>query len=434
MKRNFVLLYYPLLHENNDGYHWFPFSLMPLAQSLRKAGYEVRIIDRRIDDNVFPIQASEMDQVLFAGISAMSGYQIADGLKIADMVRKTLPNVPIVWGGWHSTILPEETVEHDLVDYVIAGRAEKTIVEFANAARDQSEMDIKGLAFKTEGTSKFTGYKKTEPLADDAQKYGGYIDVNKYINQTTMALGYFSGHGCAYKCSFCSRHFMTNKYTPYDIEKVIDDLKYYKTKYGYKKIYFQDDNFFNSKDRALSIATAMVREKLDMEWGANIRADVIPKMKKDELSIFFKSGLSLLQIGVESADEELLAVAHKGINSADIEITNDIIRHYDIVLKMSYILGLPGDDCDKLRKTISQINRIKSKNSNAYAYACFYQPYPGTELYEKAIECGYPRLHGLEQWATVKPQSKIGNIPWLTNGEMNQYQEEFNSCGCFTTF
>lgn len=433
--KHLILLYYPLLSKDNNGYHWFPFSLLPLARSLDRAGYEVRIIDRRINNTFFSLSKSDADRVLFAGISAMSGYQILDGLNLASELKRIIPDIPIVWGGWHPTILPQETIEHDLVNYVITGRGERRIVEFADKLSSKADIfNIKGLAYKKNGQTFFTGYNENEPMEDDAQCYEKYINIKHYINEQTKALGYFSGHGCVYNCGFCSRHFMTNRFTPYAVEKVIDDLILLKNKYGYRRVHFQDDNFFNNKKRALLIAKLMIENKINMTWAANIRANVIQTMTKNDVETLVQSGMSLLSVGVESADKDLLTVVNKKTNPQDIEITNKIISQFGVVLKMSYILGLPGDNVQKLKKTIEQIKRIKLLNPNAYAFACFYQPYPGTPLYEESIKCGYNRLSGLEQWSRVVPQSELGVIPWLSKKEMYEYKEVYDSCGSFTKF
>ena len=252
MKNKKALLFYPLLSESTEerDFHWFPFSVLPLAQALSGAGYEPVIVDRRVKHKFPEDLNGYLDNVLFVGISAMSGYQVQDGLMIAERIRKYKPDLPIIWGGWHPTILPQETVNHPLVDIVVTGRGEESIVELANAIINKGSVDhIPGVAYKNNGLVTFTGYQKSLPLKDDAQQYDRFIDIELYINPKTKYLGYFSGHGCSFNCAFCSRHFMTNKYSPFPVDKVIDDIKYFVNKYGFKHVHFQDDNFFIDKKR-----------------------------------------------------------------------------------------------------------------------------------------------------------------------------------------
>ena len=141
-----------------------------------------------------------------------------------------------------------------------------------------------------------------------------------------------------------------------------------------------------------------------------------------------------LAIGAESADAELLKKINKGTEPADIERTINILDDYEIFPKITYIFGLPGDNIGKMRKTIKQAKYLKEINNKVICFACFFQPYPGTELYQEAIKCGYHKLSGLEQWATMNPQSQLGKIPWLSIDEMDQYKEEFNASDCFSAY
>jgi anaerobic magnesium-protoporphyrin IX monomethyl ester cyclase len=409
-------------------YHWFPFSVLPLAQSLSDNGYEPVIIDGRVMNSPADELKKHINDALFAGISAMSGYQVSDGLAMAGVVRDANPDIPIVWGGWHATILPEESASHPLVDIAVVGRGEGSVVEIADAISSGKDLSgIAGLAFEKDGSIRFTGYRKPSELRDDARRYEDYISIESYINPATMALGYFTGHGCVFKCGFCSRHFVTNRYSPYPVEKVIDDLKYFTDKYGFKRVHFHDDNLFLNRERVLEIANGMVSSGIDLSWWANVRADVLPRFSRDELKLLVRSGMHTLFIGTESASQELLDIMTKGIRHDDIFETNEVMKEYDVILQLSYMFGVPGDDIDKMRMTVEQVKKLKQDNQNIKVQTCFYQPYPGTSLYEKALEWGCPRLEGMEEWGRLEPQGVLGKIPWLSEKEMALYEKEFNS-------
>jgi len=427
--KNVIVLYYPLLNKTKEerNYHWFPYSVLPLAQSLEKAGYEPIIIDCRVENrNIYEVLDKHKERILFVGISAMSGYQITDGLRISKYVRKFNPNIPIVWGGWHPTILPEETAEHKLVDFVVAGRGEETVVELADGIKFNREFTgMKGVVYKNNSKIIFNGYKKPKNLTDDAQSYAKYINIKKYINPETKALGYFSGHGCVYKCSFCSRHFMTNKEYFYSIDKVIDDLKYYVKLYGFKHIHFQDDTLFINMKRIIELAKQIINKELKITWWANARANSFHKADKKDIDLLVDSGMRSLFVGVESASDDLLKLVNKGIKSCDILKMADYLKKWDISLFLSYILGLPGDNPDRIKKNTDQIKQLKKINSNIKIQICFYQPYPGTPLYPIALEWGCPKVKGLEKWGVMKSQGEMPDMPWLNKSQIKLYKKEY---------
>jgi len=426
-KKKIILCYPPLSRYRKERpYHWFPFSVLPLAQKLSEEGYQPIVIDYRVEPNPRQKLNRHLKDALLVGISSMSGYQIGAGLRIAEMVRESNPDIPIIWGGVHPTILPEETAIHPLVDVAVVGMGSQTISDIVNALRVKKNIEsIKGIAYKNGKTVTFTGHKEPSELIDDAQQYEKFVPVERYINPNTMWLGYFSGHGCAYRCGFCSRQFMRNKYATNPVEKVIDDIKYFVKNYGFKHIHFQDDNFFLDVKRVFQIAQGLISAKLKLTWWANVRADIIPKLSKDELELLIKSGMNSVFVGAESASQESLDLMKKDIRSDDVLKTNEILASHDILLDVSYIFGLPGDSLDKLRMTTKQIRTLKKVNKKISVQTCFYQPYPGTSLYDIALKWGYPRVEGLEQWGQLQQQIYLSKIPWLSNEEMKLYREEF---------
>lgn len=428
MNKAGVLLYYPRLNRfaRERDYHWFPYSVLPLAQTLAAGGFRPVIVDRRVEPDPDDQLAQQLQDAVFVGISAMSGYQIRDGLEVARRVRALRPDLPIVWGGWHPTILPEQTVRHPLVDLVVVGRAERRIVELGRRLVAHGPIDdLAGIARQHEANPVFTGYPPATPLEDDAQQYENFIPIASYINPSTRAVGYFSGHGCAFRCGFCSRHFMTNRYSPYPVEKVLADIRYFKNTYGLQRVHFQDDNLFLDPHRALAIAEALVASETSITWWANVRADVLPKLKPHERHLLVQSGMRTLFIGVESASQRLLDLMNKGIAADDILHTAQVMRESRTTLSLSYMFGVPGDDLDALRVTVDQVATLRDTYPNVQVQTCCYQPYPGTELYDLALAWGYPRLTELEQWGQLQPQSELGRIPWLTDAEMDAYRNLF---------
>jgi len=429
MSKGKIILCYPPLtkHSSERPYHWFPFSVLPLAQALLDKGYEPIVIDYRIEPNAHKKLLRHLKDVFLVGISSMSGYQIEAGLEIAKIARKNNPKIPIVWGGWHPTILPEETAAHPLVDIAVTGKGNEVIVNIADAIKTGGKIDqIKGVAYKDGKTITFNGYGESSRMIDDAQQYSKFVSVEAYINPNTMWLGYFSGYGCAFRCSFCSRHFMRNKYSTNPVDKVIDDIEYFVKNYGFKHVHFLDDNFFLDIKRVFEIAQRLIASKLKVTWWANVRADIIPKLSKEELNLLIRSGMNSLFVGAESASQELLDIMQKDIFPDDVMRTSDILKNYDISLSVSYIFGVPGDDIEKLRMTIKQIKTLKQTNKNITVEACSYQPYPGTALYDIALKHGYPEVKGLEGWGQLKQQSYLSKIPWLSDEEMKLYKKEFS--------
>src|SRR5664280_2963262 len=141
-----VLLVFPGRHRAPDPQ--VPLQLLHVASALQRAGYRPRIFDMRLAD----FHGLRIGDPVFVGITAMSGPQIRYGLEFARRVRAAKPAVPIVWGGVHPTLLPEQTAADPHVDVVVRGEAETVVGPLADALAAGAPLDsIRGLTFKTDG-------------------------------------------------------------------------------------------------------------------------------------------------------------------------------------------------------------------------------------------------------------------------------------------
>ena len=114
-----VILFYPRVQPKKH-HHELPLSVLALIPALQKKGYAVVLIDERIDRHALSTLERFLDDAVCVGISSMTGYQIQGGIAAAEVVRK-VSDIPIVWGGWHVSLLPEESVGSPYVDIVVRG-------------------------------------------------------------------------------------------------------------------------------------------------------------------------------------------------------------------------------------------------------------------------------------------------------------------------
>ena len=144
-EKEVVLVYPGKYREANPQ---IPLSLLHVASPLQREDYHVRIFDMRVEN----YEDLELGNPLFIGLSCMSGQQIRYGLKLARKVREQNPLCPIVWGGVHPTLLPEQRAACDLVDVVVRGEAESVIVNLARELSAHKQLQlVKGITYKAEG-------------------------------------------------------------------------------------------------------------------------------------------------------------------------------------------------------------------------------------------------------------------------------------------
>ena len=125
-----------------------PLGLLHVATPLIHEEYSVRILDMQVED----YREFDVGNPLFVGITCMSGLQIRFGIEFAKKIREENPSCPIVWGGVHPTLLPEQTAASPYVDVVVRGEGEATVTDLAQKlCAEQSISDVTGITYKSNG-------------------------------------------------------------------------------------------------------------------------------------------------------------------------------------------------------------------------------------------------------------------------------------------
>jgi radical SAM superfamily enzyme YgiQ (UPF0313 family) len=117
--RNKVLLLYPKFHKVDFDAKSYPLGILTIGTLLEKQGYQVKLIDFLVGSNPLDILKKELDEnVLCAGLSVMTP-QISSALEISQLIKNFDKNIPIVWGGIHPTLFPEQVIDNPLIDFSI---------------------------------------------------------------------------------------------------------------------------------------------------------------------------------------------------------------------------------------------------------------------------------------------------------------------------
>src|SRR3972149_11435472 len=105
------------INEALDIYYDLPLGLLQVGTLPKKEGYNVKIIDCILVKNFLDAIEYECRDAFIVGISVTSA-QVREAIKISDFIKERF-NVPIVWGGWHPTLFPEQTCADKSVDFVV---------------------------------------------------------------------------------------------------------------------------------------------------------------------------------------------------------------------------------------------------------------------------------------------------------------------------
>jgi radical SAM superfamily enzyme YgiQ (UPF0313 family) len=357
-----------------------------ILKSLTPDNIETTFYDERLE----PIPLDEKTDLVAMTVetyTARRAYQIA-----AEYRRR---GVPVVFGGYHPTFLPDEALLH--ADTVVRGDAEGVWRQILEDAQN-------GGMQKLYQSSEFPELANVFP---DRSIFKG----KKYA---PMALVQY-GRGCKFNCSFCSiRAFYGNNLRQRPVADVIEDIR----RSGRKHIFLVDDNIFVNEDKARELFKALI--PLKIKWSCQVSIDIA--RDQELVRLMAESGCISALIGFESLDPASLKEIKKGWNvkwqSYDDAI--EVFQSEGIMIYGTFVFGCENDTLENFDIAVDFAIRHRFILANFNPLT----PMPGAPLFDRMQREG--RLLHDRWW--LDPEFKYGDATMLP---MNMTAEELTRA-CFS--
>ena len=239
-----------------------PLGLLSLAGSLREAGYTPCIIDGALRPDYLRMIAEEVRECVCFGVSLLTGPMIRDAIEASLLVRQLRPDVPIVFGGWHPSLLTGETLREDFVDIVVRHQGERTLVEILDRLEAGKSLDlVQGCWFKRDGVVHQNPDRPAVPLAAVARPAYDLIDFDAYeVSSGKRKLPYATSTGCPYACNYCTDMvFYNRRFNAYDVDRVVSEVTGLVKQHRLQEVALVDSNFLVDVHRAVAIAQRVRR-------------------------------------------------------------------------------------------------------------------------------------------------------------------------------
>ncbi len=412
-----VLLVFPGKFKSPDPQ--VPLALLHIAASLKQEGFNVRIVDMRLED----YRNVPIGNPVFVGISCMSGLQIKYALEFAHHIRIHNPSCPLVWGGVHPTLLPEQTAVNDFVDVVVRGEGELIIKNLANAfVQNRPLDDVAGITYILNGAIKRNPDGKVIDL-DDIPVALPYelLQMDKYPSFRSGRFHVQTSRGCPHRCGFCYNSiFNKNRWRGKSAKRVLDEIEYILQKYPHIKIIDPiDDNVFVDECRVKEMCQGLIDRKLGVQWRANCRFDYLANYDKSFLELLVRSGCVELDFGGESGSDRLQQLICKDVTAEEMLQSVENLRRWapSIEPYVSWMSGLPGETDEDLAKTFDLMDKMHEVNPKTQHYGIFvYTPFPSTVMQYLPSEFTPPQT--LEEWGSIEVFHF--NPPWHSKAQIEK--------------
>ena len=399
-----------------------PLSLLSLASPLIEEGFRVSIVDGSVEPEYKRIVAREIKDAACLGISLLTGQMIRSAAEVARLVRKLRPALPIIFGGWHPSLLPAQTLNEHFVDIVVRAQGERTIVEIARLLSEGKPLDsVRGISLKRADGAHHNPDRPIENVNDLPTPAFDLGNFDAYEKGTGVRkLPYASSVGCPYACNYCTDQvFYKRRFNAYSAGRVVQEVTELVSRYRISEVAFLDSNFPVNIKRAVEIARGFLESKVRFRWTFQASTDLLCRMSDDEVRLLGESGVTHMGFGTESASQEVLALMNKKHQRID-EMYETARKSEQAGIRVTFnlILGYPGEtETDRL-VTFRIMSDIARKYSNVSFSPNIFTPYPGIPIWPELRLKGVHEPQSLEEWADVDLGSN--HLPWLQGEELHR--------------
>lgn len=397
-----------------------PLGILYIGTILKQNGYSVKIKDLMVDS--FTKEGfSKVLNDLKPKVIGLSTYNEAwKAHKIlSNIIKEILPNTKIIAGGAFASFCYEDILNQTPTDYILRGEGDYSFLKLVDCILHKSNDGIENVGGivlkKPDGTFYINGMPERIANLDELPfPDRDLIDRSQYLVPYTIS----TARGCPGDCIFCSsRSFWGKKVSLRSSKSVFDEVMYLYDKYKMDIFYIADDTFTASPKRVREFCNMLKDSKISFFWGCESRADVIT----DELmNLLSEAGCRKLQIGLESADNEILKKLKKKVTIEQIENGIRIAEKYGMHVSASFIIGHAFDTHETIKKTLDFAKYIQ-KEYGAYIMGSVNTPFPGTEQYENAEQLGIEILS--DDWNNYRLNCPIINTKNITRNELRNYYE-----------
>ncbi|MCD6384179.1 radical SAM protein [Candidatus Sumerlaeota bacterium] len=376
---NIYLRDYFCSHASKASYYWGPFDLIVLSGILKEhfslSALDAIILRSKPHQVLRYVKEQSPDAIIFL----TGAVSWVEDFRLLKQIAEQLNPRPVMVG--IGDILFAEGDEYlrkyEFLDAVITDFTSSEISDYLQGKRGE----FRTISYKANGkVVSATRLKRVDEFSLPLPRYE-LFPFKKYRIPHGIRIPYagiLTDYGCAYHCDYCIGGELGFRLR--NIDNTIEEMKYLKS-LGIKELWIKDLTFGVNKQRTLTLLERMLQEELNLSWVCLSRANVIDE---ERLKLMKRAGCHTIQMGVETASDELLSKYSKGINRDIVRRAMELCKKVNIRVLAHFMLGLPGDTEENIRRTIQYALELDPY----FASFNIVMPRMGTKFREKALKEG----------------------------------------------
>jgi len=383
-----------------------PLSLLYLGHELKKEGYAVKIFHFKNIEIEEQVEKVIRLNPLYVGVSVFTGNKTKDSATFSKKIKQR-SSVAVAWGGIHPTLLPHQCINEWYIDFVMHGEGERTIIEFTKEFDKAGKKDyskILGLGYKDERNRGIVNPPR--PMIENLDELKidwELMDIKKFFEQQWGSR------------SFCyNQAFNNRRWRAHSADKVVQEVTYLKDNYSIDGIKFYDDLMFSNPKRAVDIL-----ERIKLPWYGEVRIGMVTPHLVDK---FIKTEAKEILFGLESGSDRILKLMNKQQNVKQIyDGVKLLAKATELRVVGSFIVGCPTETKEETFETVDMILNLQKIHPSMRYSVGFYLPYPGSEMYNMAVQLGFKPPEKTEDWDQLDRWANKLTLSWLTWTQDSDY-------------
>lgn len=392
-------------------------GLAYLAAVLERAGHTVKIIDidaDKITREKFII-ALKNENYGVVGITTTTPT-FNKAVELAGIVKEN-SNAFTVLGGIHVTVIPEESIKFESVDFIVKGEGELTILDLVKYLEKGGDIrSIDGLYYKNDG---YIYKNKDRELIDNlddlpfpARHLFNRLNYSYPDTLWKPAMPIITSRGCPGSCAYCnSKSIFTRRFRARSPNNIVMEIEYLIKEFGVKEIHIWDDNFITEKNRIFQIQDEIKKRNIKVKFAFpnGLRPDYLDEKVLRSLK---DMGTYSIAFGVDSGNQTILDRVNKNIKLQDIERAFKLAKGVGLETWAFFMIGLPQDTEDSIRDTIDFAIKLNPDVAKFHIL----KPFPGTKIYHEFLEQGFLLDNNFDHFGLHTPP--VHRLATLTQAEL----------------
>jgi hopanoid biosynthesis associated radical SAM protein HpnJ len=362
--------------------------------------------------------AMASDFELLVLFTSTPGFHV--DVKMAEMMKDANPKLKVAFVGPPVTVEPEKTLRStSAIDFVVRREFDHQIVDYA---KGKPVEELPGVSYRKNGAvvNNPDGpvIENLDSLPWVTKTYKRDLDITRYNVPFLLNpfLSFYTSRGCPAMCTFClwPQTHSGHRWRLRSSDDVAAEARYALEAFpNLKEIFFDDDTFNYQKARTIELCAKL--KPLKFTWSCTSRVTT----DYETLKAMKEAGCRLLIVGYESGDPQILKNIKKGATVEMAQRFTANCKKLGLLIHGDYIVGLPGETRDSIRKTVDFAKRLDTETIQV----SIAHPYPGTEFYSHAEKNGLISIESMTD--EVGHQLPTVIYPGLDRAELMEWVERF---------